>query len=776
MSTAGMWKRLRPLAQPVTYLGVAMLVSIYSALAYLIVDDRRGAYQEAERQGSDLVRIFEKSYSHVFKSLDFSLLFLRKSYELNASTFRLSDWMHDPTIRNALSFDFIMMGADGRVTDSTFSRSIIGADRSQFESFRVHVESTTDELYIGKPFRLLTTGRWAIAITRRLTAADGSFSGIIGAFLDPAELAKSLGAIDVGQGGQFALLGLDGVVRTRVLNGEVDWKSIGLQFPPRSMAVEYAQQSKLGHFWNVPGVIDRDRRLVSYRLLDAFPLIALTSISEAQVYRYADDHARIYWVAVLLLTAGIMVAIGMGAMHERRLIAATAQMTQAKEALARTNQDLEARVAERTGELAQEVRWREDAQMRLARTNQDLETRVAARTAELAQEMRRREQAQMTLIQAQKMEAVGQLTAGIAHDFNNLLAVIRGSLGFVERAATRGVAAEPELIEAALRATRRGRDLVQRLLAFSRQTPLRTEPTTVDQLVMDTLRLLQRTLGVAIDIVTQLDAPGAMVLVDRSQLANVLLNLALNARDAMPDGGQLTIATACRPVRAVGAQGVIRSPTGEEVCITIIDTGVGMPDDVRNRAFEPFFTTKEEGLGSGLGLSMVLGFVQQSGGLIEIDSAVGRGTTIVIHLPRIEAVSQMGESNAVDELSAIKRNRTVLLVEDDPDVRIVMTAQLKQLGYAVHAVANGVEAIDLIESPATIDITLTDIVLPGGLDGVALVKEVMRARPKMGVLCMSGYSPTQKHRKWLMVQNITLLEKPFSNARLAQALEAVLPE
>jgi CheY-like chemotaxis protein/anti-sigma regulatory factor (Ser/Thr protein kinase) len=313
---------------------------------------------------------------------------------------------------------------------------------------------------------------------------------------------------------------------------------------------------------------------------------------------------------------------------------------------------------------------------------------------------------------------------------------------------------------------------VRRLIAFSRQSPLKAESTMVDQLVLDTLRLLQRTLGEKVEIVTELNATGAAVSVDRSQLANALVNLAVNARDAMPDGGRLTISTLCRRSESGGAH----SPPKEEVCIVISDTGAGMTDEVRKRVFEPFFTTKPDGLGSGLGLSMVHGFVEQSAGHIEIDSAVGRGTTITIKLPRITAVTQSDDRTEIGDSSATEKEKTVLLVEDDPDVRIVTAAQLKRLGYNVHAVANGIEAIDLIASPANIDITLTDIVLPGGMDGFALVKEVMRVRPRMGVLCMSGYDPTQKHRKWLAIQNIEFLEKPFSVSRLAQALDAVLPQ
>ncbi len=239
----------------------------------------------------------------------------------------------------------------------------------------------------------------------------------------------------------------------------------------------------------------------------------------------------------------------------------------------------------------QDVTRRTQAEAALARANQELETRVAERTAELAREMRRREEAQMTLAQMQKMEAVGQLTAGIAHDFNNLLAVIGSGLECIERSAAQGLTAEPDLIDASLRATRRGRDLVHRLLAFARQSPLSAEPTSVNQLVLDTLRLLQRTLGEEIDIVTHLDVTAVMVCVDRNQLANALVNLALNARDAMPEGGTLSIATTCQPARWATAEGASRWPTGEEVCIAVQDTGAGMTDDVRgapaNRSSRP---------------------------------------------------------------------------------------------------------------------------------------------------------------------------------------------
>jgi len=199
-----------------------------------------------------------------------------------------------------------------------------------------------------------------------------------------------------------------------------------------------------------------------------------------------------------------------------------------------------------------------------------------------------------------------------------------------------------------------------------------------------------------------------------------------------------------------------------------------MTAEVQSHAFDPFFTTKPDGLGSGLGLSMVHGFVEQSGGHIAIDSAAGRGTTVTIRLPRIGTEARDEAARVPSSPAPAKKEKTVLLVEDDSDVRIITSAQLKELGYNVHAVSNGLEAMDLLASPADIDITLTDLVLPAGIDGVKLVEEAMRARPSMGVLCMTGYDPTQRHRKWLKLQNIDLLEKPFSSVRLGRALEEAL--
>jgi PAS domain S-box-containing protein len=998
MTNDGVRRTSRALAQPVTYLGLAMLAFVYCALAYLLIADRDEAGRSAERRAANIARIFEQSFSHIFKSVDATLLFLRKSYLQDPAGFDLDGWSHDPTVRNALTFNYSIVDASGRLVQTNHGKGLIGTDQSHHEHFRVHAGAGgADRLFIGKPLVLRLSGRQAIFLTRAIIAPDGRFAGVIAAMLDPSQLAREVGQVELGPGGSFALTGFDGVVRTRMVDGATDWPSIGRDVSASAGVLRALKQARAGVFWNEPGVFDNVSRLIVYRALESFPMVAAVTLAESEVYRHADRKAGIYWAVALLLTIAILAAIALGAWREQKLIDTTDAMQQTQLALHQSQERyrlLESAVYDGiwdlnmvTGEAYRSPRWktmlgcgqdemidnaaffervhpddhariaaamnahineekpyavefrircqngeylwmqgrgkvlfdaerrpvrmlgtmtditarkqaealleesrnnlaraeemaslghykhvvgsstftwsdgvyrimgksratftptpstilelvhpddratlegqhadaragrepapvtvrivRDDGEIRyvestatatraadgtlvalfgalqdvtcrkrvqdaLARANQELERRVAERTAELAQEMRRREEAQMTLAQMQKMEAVGQLTAGIAHDFNNLLAVIGGGLEFIEQAAARGLTADPDLIDAAFRATRRGRDLVQRLLAFSRQTPLSAEPILIDQLVLDTLRLLQRTLGEGIDIVTRLDATAAAVCVDRNQLANALLNLALNARDAMPAGGVLSIATRRQPARWAAEEGAARWPTGEEVCIIVSDTGCGMTEEVRKRAFEPFFTTKQDGLGSGLGLSIVHGFVEQSGGHIEIESEAGRGTSVTIRLPRIAADRRAEEQPPAAVAAEGGEERTVLLVEDDPDVRIVTAAQLKQLGYKVHAVATGAEAIDLIESPAEIDVTLTDIVLPGGLDGVALLKEAIRARPGMGVVCMSGYSPTQEHRKWLKVQNIEFLEKPFSSNRLAQALEALL--
>ncbi|MBS0248145.1 MAG: PAS domain-containing protein [Proteobacteria bacterium] len=1082
----------------------------------------------AVKHSDNLVRIIDQAYAHILQSADSTLRFVRRVHASAPSAAGLQNLFDDPAMRNDMDHRYIVTNTQGRiVAATTYSDSgLVGHDFSGNEAFQRQKNARTDELFISPPLRLDSTRRLDVFLTRRLTAADGSFAGVVAAVFDSRALTRVGADLDLGPLGSFGLIGFDGVMRARAVDGKVDLAAIGKHFASGTGVMAHAPKASSGHFWNTPGMIDDTRRLISFRVIGGYPMIATVTMTEAEIFRHANTQAEIYWMIALISTVVIFFVIKWGAARDHKLSAASARILGAKDDLRNSEEryrlvedavnegiwdwnietdvcyrsphwkhilgygesdaptsmtalktlihpderiavdealrahlagkapySIEFRLQAKNGEYRwvqsrgkarrdadgrptrmlgtltditerkkaeasleeshanlaraemtaqlghfkyvketgeytwseglyrifgkspatftvtyeavpdfitpedrpillqhradtlsggapyavtlrairddgrmiyietwleatragdgavtgmfgsiqdvtarklaeldlkesrdnlaraerlallghfksglrantltwsegvysifgfspdsyapserafvqmvlpqdrptlkravedavagrevpnfvihmrrsdgaiidlelwitavhgeagaitglfgtiQDVTLRRRAEELLARANEELEARVSERTNELAHEMRRREEAQMTLGQMQKMESVGQLTAGVAHDFNNLLAVIGGSLEFVDRSAARGLTADPDLLDAALRATRRGRELVRRLLAFSRQAPQRAQATPIDQMVLDTLRLLQRTLGHNIDIVTQLDAGGAVISVDRNQFANALLNLALNARDAMPDGGQMTIATECRPCDPARAKSS-RWPTGEEVCIVIRDTGVGMTEDVCRRATEPFFTTKTDGLGSGLGLSMVQGFVEQSGGLLAIDSAPEDGTAVTLLLPRIAAASPPVEhGDGTLSGAGPNREKTVLLVEDDADVRTVVAAQLRHLGYRVQTAANGMEAIDLVASPARIDLVLTDIVLPGGLDGVSLIKEAMLSRPRIGVLCMSGYEPSQKQRKWLGQQNIGFLEKPFHTLSLGQALEAAL--
>jgi PAS domain S-box-containing protein len=376
------------------------------------------------------------------------------------------------------------------------------------------------------------------------------------------------------------------------------------------------------------------------------------------------------------------------------------------------------------------------------------------------------------LVQAQKMEAVGQLTGGVAHDFNNLLAVIQGNLELLAEYAQKDESIR-KFIAPALRAAQRGGELTQRLLAFSRRQMLRPELIDLNTLVPDIGELLRRTLGATVAIETDL-APGPCVaLVDASQLESALLNLALNARDAMPQGGRLTIATRTVELGAgdFAADDDTAAP-GPYAALIVTDTGHGMTPEVLARVYEPFFTTKSAG--SGLGLSMVYGFVKQSGGHMKIDSVVGRGTTISLYLP--SAAVQAGTETVDADRGATPAGsgESILVVEDDAEVRALVVHQLTQLGYRVRHTDRAAAALDLLAETGDIDLLLTDIVLPGGMTGVALVKAVRQRFPELRILCMSGYAQRALADEEVSALDAALLNKPFRHADLARAVRAAL--
>ena len=377
------------------------------------------------------------------------------------------------------------------------------------------------------------------------------------------------------------------------------------------------------------------------------------------------------------------------------------------------------------------------------------------------------------LRQAQKMEAVGHLTGGVAHDFNNLLAVILGNLELLEERTPAGTP-ERDMLAAALRASRRGAEMTQRLLAFARRQPLSPQITDLKILVDELVPMLRRTLGETIEIVASAEPRLGQVRADRGQLENVLINLCVNARDAMPRGGALSI-----DLRNVVLDDSYSEPQedvrpGPYVMMAVSDTGTGMSEETKRRAFEPFFTTKDVGKGSGLGLSTAYGFVKQSGGHITLYSELGFGTTVRLYFPRAQDEQPVPHATPSPEPASSPGHESILLVEDDSDVRRLAATLLTGLGYQVIEAASGKAALDLLADCGPIDLLLTDVILPGGMLGPAVAAEVERQRPGTRVLYMSGYTEDALIHGGRLDEGVELISKPFRKAELAARIRTIL--
>jgi PAS domain S-box-containing protein len=413
-----------------------------------------------------------------------------------------------------------------------------------------------------------------------------------------------------------------------------------------------------------------------------------------------------------------------------------------------------------------EIAERKRAEEALQALNATLEERVV-------EEVLKRAKAEEQLRQVQKMEAVGQLTGGIAHDFNNMLAVIIGGLNLLQRKLAKGETDVERFVEGAIDGARRAADLTKRLLAFSRQQPLAPEPVNPNKMVSNMTELVARTLGEPITVETVLGAGLWQAKVDPAQLESAVLNLCVNARDAMPDGGKLTIETSNAFVDDAFAREFAIEP-GQYVLVAVADTGTGMTDEVIARAFDPFYTTKETGKGTGLGLSQVYGFVRQSGGHVKIYSELGVGTTIKIYLPRF--YGDAAEPSKPLDVAATHRGteaELVMIVEDEERVRAVSVEALKDLGYSVLEVGNPVEALRLFEAGQKVSLLFTDVVMPE-MSGRELVDKARLLQPDLKALYTTGYTRNAIVHNGVLDAGTSLLTKPFSIDELALKVRKIL--
>jgi PAS domain S-box-containing protein len=387
-----------------------------------------------------------------------------------------------------------------------------------------------------------------------------------------------------------------------------------------------------------------------------------------------------------------------------------------------------------------------------------------------------RKELEEQLLQSQRMKVVGQLSGGIAHDFNNLMLAAMLNIESARDAADQSSDAGTHL-ERALDSLASAKELTQRLLAFSRQQPLDPRPTNINPMVVETSDLIQRTSGGEIVIEHRLDDELGRAMVDSRQLENALINLALNAREAMPNGGNLTIATQNVELSESFADTLDELEPGDYVMIAMTDTGSGMSPEVAERAFEPFFTTKEVGEGSGLGLSMVYGFLKQSGGHIALDSQPGKGTTITLYLRRTGEERKAAVTNSNKGQDNMPRgHETILVVEDEPSVRAVVVQLLKNLGYTVAEAEDGIEALDRLEEIGEIDLLFTDIVLPGSMNGKDVAAEIVKRQPTARLLYTSGYAVAAMDEGGRVGGGGQFLSKPYPMKTLASRIREILDQ
>ena len=382
------------------------------------------------------------------------------------------------------------------------------------------------------------------------------------------------------------------------------------------------------------------------------------------------------------------------------------------------------------------------------------------------------------LFQAQKMEAIGQLTGGLAHDFNNLLTGISGSLELLSNRLAQGRLADMERYIATARgAASRAAALTHRLLAFARRQTLDAKPVNPNQLIASMQDLVQRTVGPAIAVETVLAVGLWPTLCDPNQLENALLNLCINARDAMPDGGRLTIETANTWLDERAARERDMQP-GQYVAICVTDTGMGMPSDVMARAFDPFYTTKPTGEGTGLGLSMIYGFAKQSNGQVRLYSEVGAGTTARIYLPRHQgdAVNEEEKQPEPARAARAEAGDTVLVVDDEPSVRMLVAEVLGELGYTAIEAADSVSGLKVLQSDVRIDLLITDVGLPGGMNGRQMADAARQRRPKLKVLFITGYAENAAISNGQLEPGMRILTKPFAMDKLTSKIKDIITD
>jgi PAS domain S-box-containing protein len=827
------WLHRVPFRFRVAAVVAAYLLATLGILGALLLQLRTDTLDAAAKLTDSLTRMAARETSYALQSVQQTLVIADGILDRHQANGTLTQEAIGAEFRALLRdrpqlLVMWLLDEQGRIVFHSKDEST-GFDFSDRPYFRHHLVKTADPFHVSDPVKSRITGAWMLPASRAWIGADGRFRGVIVAAINPAFFERTWKPDDAGQDFSVTLMRSDGVLLMRSPFRE---DAMGRRIPSAAGLAPLALDNGRGTAIRV-SPLDGVERLLGFQPLpldrDLMIVVGQGIAGILAPWRHIVGVVALGWI---LTTLGLAV-LGTWLVGEWQARQATESNYRTlfdgnPDPMAVFDRDTRRYLAVNDAMVRQygwtreeflkmtpaDLRLPEDMHMLDALLREgppdpvrriygrhrrkdgsivEVEVSFAAVEFEgrpallpMARDITERKRAEREhhaseekLRQLQKMEAVGQLTGGVAHDFNNILMVMMANTDSLEDDYDLPPAVREHVANIA-RATRRAADLTRQLLAFSRKQPLRPQVTDVNDLVVATGRLLRRTLGEQVETDSVLAENLWPVAIDRAQLETALLNLCVNSRDAMPGGGRLLVETrnvtrdATALERHPGAMSGTRP--GDYVALSVTDTGSGIAPENLDKVFEPFFTTKEVGRGTGLGLSMVYGFVQQSQGHVEIDSAPGRGTTVTIYLPRSDGVPEV----AGDPAGVVPRGRErILVVEDDPQVRQNVVQQLRGLGYAVDEAGDGAAGLAACEAAgrsaaASYDLVLTDVIMPGPVGGKALADAIAAKWPAVPVVFMSGYTEDAIARDGRLPPGVRLLSKPFRRRELAQFVREAL--
>ncbi len=707
------------------YVAALVLVLVAGVAAQQLWQVRRSKLQETERQMARLDMVFAEQTGRAVESVDLILrdtVFSAQRMQMGAhSPEELSGILRRRIAGVRQVADLLIVDKNGQVAAAANVQGpmppLLGA------ALATYLKTPPEGLQFSLPFKL-ADGTWSALMVRAIVSDTGQWLGLAVACLNLGYFEDFYKAVELSENGAIVLHRRDGTVLARFPHNDAVVGTSFAELPPFRDVLSKAQAGTV----IMTSPVDGSTRVLAIRALKAFPLAVNVSVDM--------DMILAQWrVQVFLLGGAALIA--------------SAIVTALLLMLAQRSRQIEVLVGE----------------FRAARDSAELAS------ARLREQMDERERAEAALRQAQRIEVIGQLTGGVAHDFNNLLTVVLGNLDVLQR--THDLPPGPaSLLNTIRSAAERGAALTSQLLAFARRQPLVASPVEVSAVLHQMSDLLLSALGSRISMQMQVAGDLWPAMIDPTQVELLVLNLAINARDAMPDGGTLIIAASNI---TLGASERAEQQPGDYVRLVVSDTGMGMTQEVQSKAFEPFFTTKGPGRGSGLGLSQVYGVVRQSGGGVQIASQPGRGTSVIVYLPRAAPALAMAPPPQSPGLPGrrIGSDVTVLLVDDDPAVRSTTAQLLRHLGYTVAEADSGAAAIGLLQAGPVPDVVLTDVAMPG-MSGPELARRLQRDWPKLPVVFVSGYADPQSVAGGGQMKR--LVSKPFRPAELAAQLEAALSE